>query len=77
VLVEEKRDKSTGAYCGFSRNYLPVTLYGGAVNQELTVRLESAESGKLFGDLVPVARGPLGEAAAFLSRRDRDEDEPI
>jgi threonylcarbamoyladenosine tRNA methylthiotransferase MtaB len=49
VLVEEKIDKTTGCFRGFSRNYLPVTLLGGAVNQEWPVRLERLENGRVFG----------------------------
>jgi threonylcarbamoyladenosine tRNA methylthiotransferase MtaB len=52
VLVEDKLDKSTGFYRGFSRNYLPVTLSSGTTNQEFTVRLQRMENGRLRGDVI-------------------------
>jgi len=52
VLVEEKLDKATGRLRGFSRNYLPVTLSGGAANEEIAVLLESLENGRLIGHAI-------------------------
>jgi threonylcarbamoyladenosine tRNA methylthiotransferase MtaB len=65
VLVEEKTDKVTGACRGFSRNYLPVTLSGGAANQEISVRLERMQNGRLIGESIsgpvtPRIEGPMG-----------------
>ena len=55
VLVEEKSDRTTGFYCGFSRNYLPVLLSRATPNQEVTVRLRRMENGRLIGDFVAAA----------------------
>jgi threonylcarbamoyladenosine tRNA methylthiotransferase MtaB len=52
VLVEEKIDKASGCLRGFSRNYLPVALTGGAANEEMTVRLERLENGRLVGHVI-------------------------
>jgi threonylcarbamoyladenosine tRNA methylthiotransferase MtaB len=52
VLVEEKIDMASGRLRGFSRNYLPVTLSGVAANEEITVRLERLENGRLAGDVI-------------------------
>jgi threonylcarbamoyladenosine tRNA methylthiotransferase MtaB len=52
VLVEEKIDKPSGCLRGFSRNYLPVALTGGAANEEMTVRLEHLENGRLVGHVI-------------------------
>ncbi|MGH7929703.1 MAG: tRNA (N(6)-L-threonylcarbamoyladenosine(37)-C(2))-methylthiotransferase MtaB [Candidatus Binatia bacterium] len=52
VLVEEKTDKTTGFYRGFSRNYLPVMLSRAAPNQEVAVRLEHMQNGRLFGERI-------------------------
>jgi len=51
VLVEEKVDKTTGLCRGYSRNYLPVMVCGGATlaNREIAVRLERLENGWLLG----------------------------
>jgi threonylcarbamoyladenosine tRNA methylthiotransferase MtaB len=68
VLVEEKTDKTTGLYRGFSRNYLPVMLPRAAPNQEVAVRLAGIQSGRLFGDLVTAGAVP----APILGRAARD-----
>jgi threonylcarbamoyladenosine tRNA methylthiotransferase MtaB len=54
VLVEEKTDKATGLYRGFSRNYLPVMLRQNpqSINREVKVRLEDVHNGGLLGNLV-------------------------
>src|SRR6266436_524979 len=51
VLVEEKIDRATGLRRGFSRNYLPVVVYGcgNLVNQEVEVEIEGFEEGWLRG----------------------------
>jgi threonylcarbamoyladenosine tRNA methylthiotransferase MtaB len=62
VLVEEKADKATGLYRGFSRNYLPVMLSGDAdfTNREVDVRLERMHLGWLLGDSMTRAEEPPG-----------------
>jgi threonylcarbamoyladenosine tRNA methylthiotransferase MtaB len=52
VLVEEKLDKATGFCRGFTANYLPVSIANGAANEELSVRLERLENGRLFGRVI-------------------------
>ena len=64
VLVEEKLDKATGLYRGFSRNYLPVTLSGGPANQEVTVQLERMENGRLLGNVIADVISPALERVA-------------
>jgi threonylcarbamoyladenosine tRNA methylthiotransferase MtaB len=51
VLVEGKRDKRTGAYCGFSRNYLPVAVRAGEnrVNREMAITVDSFDGERLWG----------------------------
>jgi len=53
VLVEGKTDKASGAQRGFSRNYLPVALAGGAglANREVSVRLGEYRTGWLRGSV--------------------------
>jgi threonylcarbamoyladenosine tRNA methylthiotransferase MtaB len=55
VLVEEKTDKVTGLYRGFSRNYLPVMLRHESTftHREVNVKLERMQNGWLVGDLIP------------------------
>ena len=52
VLIEEKIDRKTGMHRGFSRNYLPVLVYGkrDCVNREIRVRLERFDGGCMFGN---------------------------
>jgi threonylcarbamoyladenosine tRNA methylthiotransferase MtaB len=63
VLVEEKVDKATGLHRGFSRNYLPVMVYGDGnfANREIQVRLEEFRDGFLFG--APETGGDDGSPA--------------
>ena len=64
VLVEEKVDISTGCHRGFSRNYLPVTLFGGgAPNHEVAVRLERLENDRLLGHVIAEAATAPGFTA--------------
>ena len=72
VLVEQKIDKATGLYRGFSRNYLPVMLRPepNSTNREVDVKLERVQNGWLLGDLIagaPANRGRdrSGAAHAF------------
>jgi threonylcarbamoyladenosine tRNA methylthiotransferase MtaB len=53
VLVEGKVDKASGSQRGFSRNYLPVALAGGAAlaNREVSVRLGEYRNGWLRGSV--------------------------
>jgi threonylcarbamoyladenosine tRNA methylthiotransferase MtaB len=57
VLVEAKKERLSGGHKGFSRNYLPVTVFGGGpwINREVTVRLETFEHGSLTGTIVEPA----------------------
>jgi threonylcarbamoyladenosine tRNA methylthiotransferase MtaB len=54
VLIEEKLDNRTGLRRGFSRNYLPVAVFGADKfsNRELDVRLERYANGWLNGAVV-------------------------
>ena len=60
VLVEDLREKETGRWRGFSRNYIPVSLHGknGArehwdgVNQEWTVRVTELTEKGVIGSLI-------------------------
>ena len=54
VLIEEKVDNKTGCHRGFSRNYLPVVVWGSEqlVNQEVVVELDGFENGWLTGSAV-------------------------
>ena len=69
VLVEEKTDKATGLYRGFSRNYLPVMLRQepNFINREVEAKLERVQNGWLLGDLLEsgTARDQSGAACAF------------
>jgi hypothetical protein len=51
VLIEEKVDRGSGLRRGFSRNYLPVVVYGceNLANQEVEVEIEGFEEGWLRG----------------------------
>jgi threonylcarbamoyladenosine tRNA methylthiotransferase MtaB len=53
VLVEEKIDRATGFYRGFSRNYLPVmaAVGGNLVNREIEVEIDDFEGGWLRGSI--------------------------
>jgi threonylcarbamoyladenosine tRNA methylthiotransferase MtaB len=57
VLVEEKRDRRTGAQRGFSRNYLPVNIVCGAaeINREVAVRIDDYANGTLTGGMARFA----------------------
>lgn len=62
VLVEAATDGSSGGGRGFTRNYLPVAVAGGAgiVNREITVQVESFTAGRLSGTAIDsIARAPL------------------
>jgi threonylcarbamoyladenosine tRNA methylthiotransferase MtaB len=60
VLVEDLREKETGKWRGFSRNYIPVSLHGknGArehwdgVNQEWAVRVTELTEKGVIGSLI-------------------------
>jgi threonylcarbamoyladenosine tRNA methylthiotransferase MtaB len=52
VLVEERIDRASGLFRGFSRNYLPVTFAAGVANKEMAVRIERWENARLFGCVV-------------------------
>jgi threonylcarbamoyladenosine tRNA methylthiotransferase MtaB len=54
VLIEEKIDRATGLRRGFSRNYLPVVVYGSGnlVNQEVEVEINGFEEGWLRGSVL-------------------------
>jgi hypothetical protein len=54
VLIEIKVDNKTGCHRGFSRNYLPVMVWGAdkLVNQEIVVELVGFENGWLTGSAV-------------------------
>ena len=51
VLIEKKVNSRTGCHQGFSRNYLPVVVWGAdqLVNQEVVVELHDFENGWLTG----------------------------
>ena len=51
VLIEEKVDRGSGSRRGFSRNYLPVAVYGcgNLANQEVEVEIEGFGEGWLRG----------------------------
>ena len=51
VLVEAATDRDRGGRRGFSRNYLPVAVFGadGVVNREIGVQVESFAAGRLIG----------------------------
>ena len=53
VLVEEPVAGEPGALKGYSRNYLPVALAGGAdlVHREVRVRLQGWSRGRLWGEV--------------------------
>ena len=53
VLVEEPVAGEPGAFKGYSRNYLPVALAGGAdlVHREVRVRLQRWSRGRLWGEV--------------------------
>ncbi len=53
ILVEAKRELSTGRLKGFSGNYIPVLVDGGnnIVNREIPVRVAKVQDGKVFGAL--------------------------
>jgi len=65
VLVEQVVDKVKGLYKGYSKNYLPVLLYGQQVpvNHVMTVALEGLEGGRLLGRAVEY---PLNPDPTFL-----------
>jgi len=55
VLVEERRDRSSGLRKGFSDHYLPVLLINSTasqVNSLVTVRLEGFEGSRILGRIV-------------------------
>ncbi len=54
VLVEGKRDKTTGKLKGYSRNYIPVLIDGGddLVNREVMLSVTGLENGRVFGRVV-------------------------
>ncbi len=60
VLVEDLREKETGRWRGFSRNYIPVSLHGkngspehwDGVNQEWTVRVTELTEKGVIGSLI-------------------------
>jgi threonylcarbamoyladenosine tRNA methylthiotransferase MtaB len=62
VLVEEKIDRATGFYRGFSRNYLPVMAAVGRnlVNREIEVEIDAFEGGWLRGS-IEACFGPYPE----------------
>ena len=53
VLIETKRDGSTGLLKGISSNYLPILIEGddGLMNSIVDVKFETIERGKLYGVL--------------------------
>jgi threonylcarbamoyladenosine tRNA methylthiotransferase MtaB len=55
VLVEGKRDKSSGFLTGFTNNYIPVVLEGTEelLHQIVRVTICKIDKGKVFGKLVP------------------------
>jgi threonylcarbamoyladenosine tRNA methylthiotransferase MtaB len=56
VLIEEKRDPTTGLKRGFSENYIPVLVEdgpGAAARRIVPVRTERASAGRLFGRVAP------------------------
>jgi threonylcarbamoyladenosine tRNA methylthiotransferase MtaB len=60
VLIEAKVDRLTRAHKGFSRNYLPVTVFGAgeSVNCEVEVQLEEFDGGGLTGRVVQQKAAP-------------------
>ena len=53
VLIEGKKDKSTGFFTGFSDNYTPVVCRGAAdVNRVVDVLPGSFRNGRLFADVI-------------------------
>ena len=53
VLVEEKNDRETGLYKGFTENYIPVLFSGKEEfkNEILSVKLNRIEESTVFGEL--------------------------
>jgi threonylcarbamoyladenosine tRNA methylthiotransferase MtaB len=53
VLIETKRDGSTGLLKGISSNYLPVLIDGGddLQNKIVTVKIENLQENRLYGVL--------------------------
>lgn len=53
VLLEGKRERSTGMLSGFSKNYIPVFLDGpdGLSGREVLVRVEEVHEGRAYGVL--------------------------
>ncbi len=53
ILVEAKRDVSTGRLKGFSRNYIPVLVNGwdNMVNREIRIKVTKVQEGNVFGAL--------------------------
>ena len=54
VLIETKRDGSTGLLKGISSNYLPVLIDGpdDLQNKIVEVKIEKLEGNKLFGKIL-------------------------
>ena len=54
MLVETKRDRTTGLYRGLSRNYIPILIDEGEefINTEVTVRVTSVTDGMVKGVIV-------------------------
>jgi threonylcarbamoyladenosine tRNA methylthiotransferase MtaB len=55
ALLEDRIDKNTGLYKGFSRNYIPVMIVNAGpalVNTVVSVRAEQMGEGGLIGRIV-------------------------
>ena len=60
VLVEDRREKETGRYKGFSRNYIPVALAcedklkgtPNWINQEVNVKVTDMKENGLVGQIL-------------------------
>jgi threonylcarbamoyladenosine tRNA methylthiotransferase MtaB len=54
VLIEAKRERSSGLLKGFSRNYIPVLVAGGneLVGKEISVRVTEVRENGVYGEKV-------------------------
>jgi threonylcarbamoyladenosine tRNA methylthiotransferase MtaB len=69
VLIEDKVDRATGWYRGFSRNYLPVVVSSDAnfVNREIKVKIEDFQGGWLRGAASEVVSAQVERHGQFAS----------